>query len=266
MGYLLKNIKYSPLKNLDKSYISSKFGKRTFYNNKTKKKETSFHNGLDMTSGSIVVATEKGKVTASRNNIEGYSEKYASGNYVTIDHGNNVFTTYCHLKYNSVKVKKGDIVEKGQELGVKGSTGHSTGPHLHYGVKVNGSWVNPEDYLLGKKFLISEKTIDTKEYEEYVVKKGDTLSGIALKFDSTVSKIVEINNIKNPNLIIVGDILKIPLLITKEETITYVVKKGDTLSSIAKKYNTTWQSLYEKNKNIIGNNPNLIKVGEELII
>ena len=266
MGYLLKNIKYSPLKNLDKSYISSKFGKRTFYNNKTKKKETSFHNGIDMTSGSIVVATEKGKVTASRNNIEGYSEKYASGNYVTIDHGNNVFTTYCHLKYNSVKVKKGDIVEKGQELGVKGSTGHSTGPHLHYGVKVNGSWVNPEDYLLGKKFLISEKTIDTKEYEEYVVKKGDTLSGIALKFDSTVSKIVEINNIKNPNLIIVGDILKIPLLITKEETITYVVKKGDTLSSIAKKYNTTWQSLYEKNKNIIGNNPNLIKVGEELII
>ena len=59
---MLKNIKYNPLKNLDKSYISSKFGKRTFYNNKTKKNESGFHNGIDMTSGSVIVATKKGKV------------------------------------------------------------------------------------------------------------------------------------------------------------------------------------------------------------
>ena len=52
---------------------------------------------------------------------------------------------------------------------------------------------------------------------------------------------------------------------TKAET-TYVVKQGDTLSAIAKKYNTTWQKIYDKNKNIIGNNPNLIRVGQKLKI
>lgn len=266
MSYLLDNIKYSPLKDLDKSYISSKFGKRAFYNNKTKKYETGFHNGIDMTSGKIIVATEKGIVTSARNNIEGYSEKYSSGNYVTINHGNGVYTTYCHMKYNSVKVKKGDSVEKGQELGLKGSTGHSTGPHLHYGVKVNSKWVNPEDYLLGKKLLISEKNNDTKDFKEYVIKKGDTLSDIAFQFNTTISELVKLNNIKNPNLIITGEILKLPISTSKIETITYVVKKGDTLSGIAKKYHTNWKTLYEKNKNIIGNNPNLIRVGQKLII
>ena len=52
----------------------------------------------------------------------------------------------------------------------------------------------------------------------------------------------------------------------KDNTNTYVVKKGDTLSSIAKKYNTTWQKIYNSNKSTIGNNPNLIKVGIKLKI
>lgn len=266
MSYLLKNIKNSPLKDLDKSYISSKFGKRTFYNNKTQKYETGFHNGIDMTSGNIIVTTEDGIVIASRNNIEGYSEKYSSGNYVTIDHGNNINTTYCHMKCKSVKVQKGDIVKKGQELGLKGSTGHSTGAHLHYGVKVNGSWVNPEDYLLGNKSLVKNNDIEKIKLEEYIVEKGDTLSGIALKFNTTISELVSLNNIKNPNLIIIGDKLKIPNSQINKEMVTYVVRKGDTLSEIAKKYNMSWQQLYEKNKKIIGKNPNLIKVGQALII
>ena len=46
----------------------------------------------------------------------------------------------------------------------------------------------------------------------------------------------------------------------------YIIKKGDTLSSIAKKYNTTWQKIYDNNKSIIGNNPNIIKSGQKLII
>lgn len=266
MGYILSNIKYSPFKNLNKSYISSKFGNRTFYNNMTKEYETGFHNGIDMTSGKTIVAAEKGIVTSARNNIKGYSEKYSSGNYVTINHGNGVYTTYCHMKYNSVKAKAGDSVEKGQELGLKGSTGYSTGPHLHYGVKVNGKWVNPEDYLLGKKLLINEKINDIENFKEYVVRKGDTLSGIAFKFNTTINELVELNNIKNPNLIIIGEVLKIPISAAKIENIIYIVKKGDTLSGIAKKYHTNWKSLYEKNKNIIGSNPNLIKIGQKLII
>ena len=153
MGYTLRNIKYCPFKDLDYSYISSDFGKRTFYNNKTKKTESDFHNGLDMTSGKIVVATFNGIVKSVQNEIKGYDEKNSSGNYVTIDHGNNIITSYCHMKYHSIKVKSGDYVVKGQELGEKGATGHATGAHLHYGIKINGSWLDPVDYLLGNKII-----------------------------------------------------------------------------------------------------------------
>ena len=55
-------------------------------------------------------------------------------------------------------------------------------------------------------------------------------------------------------------------MVNKTTTITYIVKEGDTLSSIARKYNTTWQKIYEKNKNVIGNNPDLIIAGQKLTI
>ena len=73
------------------------------------------------------------------------------------------------------------------------------------------------------------------------------------------------NNISNPNLILIGQELKIPSIGTDKET-TYKVKKGDNLTKIAKIYNMTWQELYEKNKNVIGNNPNVIKPGQILKI
>ncbi len=257
--YLLDNIKYSPIKGINKSYISSKFGNRKFYNNKTKKYETGFHNGIDMTSGSIIIAPYKGKVIAMRNNITGYSEKYASGNYVTLEHEDGIKTTYCHMKCGSIKVKIGDIVQEKEELGIMGATGHATGRHLHYGVKVNGTWVNPKEYLLGKNKLNKE---NINKSHVYVVRRGDTLSGIASSYNTSVNELVKLNNIKNPNLIIVGQKLNIPV----KENNLYIVKKGDTLSSIAKKYKTSWQKIYKNNKNIIGSNPNLIIPGQVLTI
>lgn len=97
----------------------------------------------------------------------------------------------------------------------------------------------------------------------YVVKKGDTLSAIASKYNTTYQKLATYNNISNPDLIYPKQIIKIPSDISITPT-TYVVKKGDTLSAIASKYGTTWQKLYEKNKNIIGNNPDIIKPGQIL--
>lgn len=153
MAYTLNNIKHCPFKGLDYSRVTSDFGSREFWNPVTKKWEKNFHRGIDLTSGDTIVATARGKVTACRNTIEGYTEKYSSGNYVTLYHGNNTYTIYCHMKKGSVKVKVGDIVEIGQELGTKGSTGWSTGPHLHYGVNTKGAYVDPKPYLLGEKEL-----------------------------------------------------------------------------------------------------------------
>ncbi len=224
---------------------------------------TNFHNGVDLTSGTVVVAVEKGKVASVRSNINGYTEKYSSGNYVTLYHGNNVYTTYCHLKYGSVNLKVGDSVNKGDELGLKGSTGYSTGPHLHFGVKKDNSWVDPIPYLLGEKNILEPVENESKSDNIYIVKKGDTLTKIAKMYNTTVSSLTKLNSIKNANLIYVGQIIK---LTDNTKEISYTVQKDDNLSKIAKKYNTTWQELYKINKDIIGSNPNLIKVGQVLKI
>lgn len=93
--------------------------------------------------------------------------------------------------------------------------------------------------------------------DEYIVKKGDTLSGIARKFNTTVKKLAELNNINDVNLIIVGQVLKV------KETTEYIVQRGDTLSGIARKFNTTVKRLAELN-NI--QNVNFIRTGQKLKI
>ena len=67
------------------------------------------------------------------------------GNYIEIDHGNNIHSFYGHL--NSYNVKAGDLVKQGQEIGKVGSTGRSTGNHLHFGVLKNNEIDNPLKYL-----------------------------------------------------------------------------------------------------------------------
>ena len=104
------------------------------------------------------------------------------------------------------------------------------------------------------------KDEDSNSVINYVVKKGDTLSAIASKYNTNYKSLAEYNNIKDPNKIYIGQIIKIPNKTTSAPT-TYIVKKGDTLSAIASKYNTTWQKLYEKNKSVIGKNPNKIYPG-----
>lgn len=99
----------------------------------------------------------------------------------------------------------------------------------------------------------------------YTVKAGDTLSGIASKYGTTYQKLATYNGISNPNLIHVGQKIKIPKATTsvvKNDTV-YTVKAGDTLSGIASKYGTTYQKLAAHNGI---SNPNLIHVGQKIKI
>jgi murein DD-endopeptidase MepM/ murein hydrolase activator NlpD len=99
------------------------------------------HVGIDIVAkvGTPVVATAAGRVTAA-----GRQGDY--GNLVEIDHGHGVVTRYAHM--SRVSVKPGQAVERGQNIGAVGTTGLSTGPHLHYEVLINGRHSNPQRHIL----------------------------------------------------------------------------------------------------------------------
>ena len=118
------------------------------------------HNGIDIAGGGIagkpIVAISDGVVTRSNNSCPHNSKKSGScgcgggyGNYVTINHGTldgkTYVATYGHMV--STAVGTGATVKKGQTIGYVGTTGFSTGYHLHFGLAVNGSWVNPMNYF-----------------------------------------------------------------------------------------------------------------------
>jgi murein DD-endopeptidase MepM/ murein hydrolase activator NlpD len=115
------------------AYPGGNFGSRRVYNGKT----TGFHAGLDMAApkGTPVAAAADGRVALA-------GDLYFSGGTVLLDHGGGLFTQYMHL--SRVDVKDGDVVAKGTILGLVGATGRVTGPHLHWGARLNGARVNPE--------------------------------------------------------------------------------------------------------------------------
>ena len=99
-----------------------------------------FHNGVDLANdqGTPIYAVRSGTVTVAT-----YGSTY--GYYVTINHGDGFSSLYAHMTH--YKVSKGQYVEKGQLIGYMGSTGRSTGPHLHFSIFYNGSAVNPMNYI-----------------------------------------------------------------------------------------------------------------------
>lgn len=116
--------------------ITSTFG----YRDQPTAGATTYHEGIDIgvPEGSDVAAADGGKVSSA-----GYNS--GLGYYVKIDHGNNRYTTYAHL--SGYFVNKGDAVTKGQRIALSGSTGVSTGPHLHFAVQENGTYVDPMGYF-----------------------------------------------------------------------------------------------------------------------
>lgn len=118
------------------SRITSNFGDRE----SPTEGASSSHQGVDIgaSAGSSILAAASGTVTIST-----YS--YSAGNYIMVNHGGGVSTVYMHC--SELLVSAGQQVTQGQVIGKVGSTGYSTGPHLHFGIRVNGSYVNPINYV-----------------------------------------------------------------------------------------------------------------------
>ena len=117
-------------------YITSGFG----YRNEVMAGSGTFHNGIDIAvnAGTPIIAAKAGRVIGA-----GYH--YSMGNHVIIDHGGGVYTVYMHA--SKLLVSVGQEVSRGETIALVGSTGMSTGPHLHFSVKINGAYVNPLKYV-----------------------------------------------------------------------------------------------------------------------
>lgn len=136
---------------------------------------------------------------------------------------------------------------------------------------INGQWGNGDDrnnrltsagYNYNEvQSKVNELLGSTNSVVTYTVKAGDTLSGIANKYGTTYQVLASYNSISNPNKIIVGQVIKIPSKSTTSNVEYYIVKSGDNLSKIAKKYDTTVSQLVSWN-NI--KNANLIYVGKKI--
>jgi murein DD-endopeptidase MepM/ murein hydrolase activator NlpD len=116
--------------------LSDVFGSQRIFNGKT----SSPHLGLDfrVPSGTPVEAMNDGTVLLAR-------PMYFEGNFVVLDHGQGLLTIYMHL--SEFKVKEGDQVKRGQVIALSGGTGRATGPHLHVGVRWQGTYLDPAALL-----------------------------------------------------------------------------------------------------------------------
>ena len=256
MGYTKLNVKNNVLKQ-GVHYMTSDY--------KSRNKSRPTHNGIDMIGNyyacDYIVAIDDGKVAECSKDAE-------RGNYVSIRHENGYYSNYYHMKDGSVVVKKGQQMTKGDKIGYMGSTGRSTGNHLHFGVSTGNGWLDPMPYLTGEKSFRKEeptpaptptptKSIDEVaeavirgEYGNYPERKE--------KLEAEGYNYSEVQNRVNE------------MLKGEDKPKTYTVKKGDTLSEIAVKFGTTVDKLIELNAEkyprIETSDGNYIQTGWTLII
>lgn len=140
------------------------------------------------------------------------------GRVVVVRHFNGLETTYAHL--HRFKVKEGDVVSSGQVIGLGGSSGHSTGSHLHFEVRFKGKPINPLSFISYKEKELINDTLMLKRtpngYLAYpkglmihIVKKGDTLFDIAKLYGTTTYKLAELNGIRRNEYLYIGQRIRV---------------------------------------------------------
>lgn len=198
-----KNLNWAmPLKD---TYITSRFGRRGYR----------FHYGtdLELDTGDSVFAAFDGIVRVRHYDRRGY------GNHLVVRHYNGLETLYGHL--SRAEAEPGQLVKAGDFLGFGGSTGRSSGPHLHFEVRYQGNPINPEDmYDFRHKKLYSDEFVLTPGTFNYITKSarkltfhrirsGDTLGGIARKYGTTVRYLCRVNGISPRSVLRSGKRLRI---------------------------------------------------------
>lgn len=185
---------------LDKTYPTSKFGMRGYR----------WHYGIDLKLdvGDTIRAAFDGIVRIKSYDPRGY------GYYVMLRHYNGLETLYAHMSEQKVEV--GQIVKAGELIGLGGSTGRSSGPHLHFEVRYQGNAINPEDlYNFDGNLLQSDEFTLTPDNFSYVtkvarkvvyhkVRSGETLSSISRKYGVTVKVICAYNKLSPRSKLIAG--------------------------------------------------------------
>jgi len=135
-----------------KGRISGTFGERRILNGSPR----SPHGGLDIAApaGTAIVSAGGGRVAYIGN-------FFFYGNFVVVDHGLGLTTLYAHM--SSALVKKGQIVRAGQDLGLVGSTGRATGPHLHFALRIGETRVSPKGFVAVTKRLTQLMALETEK-------------------------------------------------------------------------------------------------------
>lgn len=196
---------------LEKTPITSHFGSRG----------GRWHYGtdIDLNTGDSIVAAFDGVVRINKWDGGGY------GNYIVVRHYNGLETLYGHM--SKAIAETGQFVKAGELIGYGGSTGRSSGPHLHYEVRYQGNPMDPEyiydfpDYLLkGENFQITSAlfnyyskaksgTSGGRRTAYHKIRRGDTLSGIAKKYGVSVKQLTRLNGMSTRSTLRIGKSLRI---------------------------------------------------------
>lgn len=189
--------------------VSSNFGPRRYR----------YHYGIDVAlpTGNSVVSAFSGKVRIIDYEAKGY------GNYVVVRHDNGLETVYAHL--SRVTCELNQRVKAGEQLGLSGNTGRSTGPHLHFETRYVGNAFNPANIIDFKEKTVfaSNYTLTKKKnfgYQQvrsgssqlakyYKVRSGDNLSKIAARNGTSVNRLLKLNGLKTSSKLMPGQRLRI---------------------------------------------------------
>ncbi len=189
-------------------HITSHFGPRRYR----------YHYGTDikLNTGDTVVSSFAGKIRIIDYDRRGY------GHYVVIRHNNGLETVYAHL--SEIMVTLDQVVEAGEPIALGGSTGRSTGPHLHYEIRFLGNAMNPakiidfacgspfdNEYLITKKhsFYYQKEVKAMAAAKYYKIRSGDNLSRIAARNGTSVKTLCRLNGISSKKILRIGQTIRV---------------------------------------------------------
>lgn len=269
---------------LDSIFISSPFGYRDVVKDKNGKvvAKKGFHAGVDYSANGKSIPTyalEDGVVLNLGIDITG-------AKFVYVHYPNLTYVgMYYHLA--NINVSKGQKVTKDTKIGMIGMTGNATGNHLHFEWYPYKEYSKPFDSRTRENFdeyvfeeekkeeqkpIVNEETLKFNIGDEVIINgnlyssaNDEKANGFVKNKKTKITRIAK--GTKHPYNTTgdLGWMNQEDIKLCSNEK-TYVVKKGDNLSNIAQNYDTTWQKIYEDNKEIIGDDPNLIIAGQKLII